>query len=71
MDNHDYSPAGWPRRRAACEIRPDESGLSLLDFLASRFAYHSLGEWRNLLGQGRILINNGSASRDVELRICF
>ncbi len=46
------------RRRARCKVRQPEVGKTLLEFLVDRFSYHSEKEWRTLISQDRLLIND-------------
>ena len=55
------------RRIVTSILPPEAEGRLLAEYLASRFTYHSEGEWRLLLMEGCLLINGGKPSPDYRV----
>ena len=53
------------QRRAAAKVPPQGAGKSLLDYLQSRFNYHSSEEWLQRIIQGELSLN-GAVCTDPE-----
>lgn len=51
------------------KITPLYAGKKLIDFLSSRFKYHSQIEWRNLILEGKVMLNNEPAAPEAILSI--
>ena len=45
----------------------DRGGLPLLEYLSLRYTYHSRDMWRELLAEGRVLVNGSAASSEYML----
>ncbi|MCK5804101.1 MAG: RluA family pseudouridine synthase [Lentisphaeria bacterium] len=53
-------------KRAAKSILPEAAaGLSVLDYVAGRFDYHTRDEWGEVIEQGRVLLNEAVAAADT------
>jgi 23S rRNA pseudouridine955/2504/2580 synthase/23S rRNA pseudouridine1911/1915/1917 synthase len=50
------------KRRSATKVRPQEAGLTILDFLSNRFTYHSRSDWEEQIHSGRLLLNQKPSS---------
>ena len=49
------------------KLPPDVKGKSLLDYLASRFTYHTREQWEKILEEGRVTLDNVPANADSPL----
>jgi len=56
------------KRKARITIQAGEAGRTVLELLCTRFTYHSPDEWRALLAEGRILLNDAPATGREFLR---
>ena len=45
-----------------------KSSQTLLEFLSGRFHYHTVEEWKGLIGEGRVTVNDRAASEGQPLR---
>ena len=50
------------KRRVAARLPADAAGKTLLEYLSSRFAYHSPDEWYSKICSGEIALNNAIVS---------
>ncbi len=57
------------QRHAKVQIRREEAGKTLADWLEQRFTYHSRDEWASLIGEGRVLRNGNAAQVDSVLAV--
>ena len=53
------------KRRVAAQLPPAAAGKTLLEYLSSRFAYHSSEEWQNKIRSGEIALN-GTIEHDPQ-----
>jgi RluA family pseudouridine synthase len=44
------------------KVPPDKAGFTLLDFLTSRFRYHTRDEWESLIRKGKVRVNGQKPS---------
>jgi 23S rRNA pseudouridine955/2504/2580 synthase/23S rRNA pseudouridine1911/1915/1917 synthase len=52
------------QRRVRFQIPKDRAGISLLDFLAFRFRYHTRDDWQNRITSGHVRLNDEVAAPD-------
>lgn len=50
------------RRQIRLKMPPGQGGAGLLDFLATRFTYHSRSEWEQRIAEQRVMVNDVPAS---------
>lgn len=58
------------KRRAAAKLPPVADGSSLLDYLSSRFNYHSRQEWQKRIANGELALNNVIISDPEQILKC-
>ena len=54
-------------RRVAVPVRPEEAGRTLLALLSARFSYHDEAAWRQLIGAGRVWVDDAPVPPDTVL----
>jgi 23S rRNA pseudouridine955/2504/2580 synthase/23S rRNA pseudouridine1911/1915/1917 synthase len=56
------------KRIARTVVPAQAAGLHLLDYLVSRFTYHSLADWCRIFSEGRVLLNGTIAAGETVLK---
>jgi 23S rRNA pseudouridine955/2504/2580 synthase/23S rRNA pseudouridine1911/1915/1917 synthase len=64
---HESEKNGEMRRHARCIVRQEDRPASLLDYLCIRFPYHNAVQWRALIAEGRLLVNDRTATIGEEV----
>lgn len=52
------------KRQIRHKMPPEQAGVMLLDFLATRFTYHSRQDWQQRIDEQRVLVNDVAAVAD-------